>query len=90
MDLTIAAAGLSLSLLASLWKAFSVIGTLEKQLLKLDHQIDRVELVVNGVRERMEHINTRISSIQREQQATLDDLEAYLHKNTSYERRGHS
>lgn len=90
MEFSIAAAGLSLTLLASLWKAFNVIGSLEKQLIKLDHQIERVELITNGVRERMEHINTRISSTQREQGRTLDELESYLTKNTSYERRGHS
>jgi hypothetical protein len=90
MELTIALIGLALTSTASLWKAFSIVSSLEKQVLKLEHHIDRVELLSNGVRERMEHINSRLTNTQREQQRAIDEMEGYLTKNTSYEHRATS
>lgn len=52
-----------------------------------DHEIEKLQLVINGLKERIEHINTRVSSQLKEQAGTVADLENYLVKNTSYERR---
>lgn len=88
MELTIGLVALILTSIGSLWKTFSVISSLDKKLLALDYQIDNLSLLINGHRERMEHINTRLGGIQEKQQLTLDDVEGYLQKNTPYERRG--
>lgn len=53
----------------------------------LKHEIDKLHLTVNGVRERMEHINTRVSTQLKESGNLLKDVETYLTKTTSFERR---
>ncbi|WNZ28174.1 hypothetical protein HJG54_35260 (plasmid) [Leptolyngbya sp. NK1-12] len=58
-----------------------------RQQADFDHEIEKLQLVMNGVRERVEHINTRVSGQLKEQAGTLSDLENWLTKNTSYERR---
>ncbi len=69
-----------ISLLAVLWRV-------SQSAARVEHQIDKLELTVNGIRERMEHINTRLSNEHRELERSLTDVENYLHKNTAYERR---
>lgn len=56
--------------------------------LQLEYASDRLLLMTNGLKERIEHINTRLSSQVKETAGTLNTVEAYLQKNTSYERRG--
>ena len=53
----------------------------------LRHEIEKLGLTVNGVRERMEHINTRVSTQLKESGNRLKDVESYLTKNTSFEGR---
>lgn len=53
----------------------------------LRHEIEKLSLTINGVRERMEHINTRVSSQLKESGNRLKDVEAYLTKNTTFEGR---
>lgn len=54
---------------------------------ELKHEIEKLQLTVNGVRERMEHINTRVSGQLKESGALLKDVEIFLAKTTSFERR---
>lgn len=53
----------------------------------LRHEIEKLALTINGVRERMEHINTRVSTQLKAESGRLKDVEAYLTKNTSFEGR---
>lgn len=61
---------------------------IRKLQLQFDHASDRMELLTNGLKERVEHVNTRLSGQVKETSATLNSVEAYLQKNTTYERRG--
>lgn len=58
--------------------------------LESDHEIEKLQLTVNGVRERMEHINTRVSGQLREKVGAIDDVEIFLAKTTAYEKRRNS
>lgn len=53
----------------------------------LKHEIEKLQLTVNGVRERMEHINTRVSAQLKESGSLLKDMEIFLAKTTQFERR---
>lgn len=53
----------------------------------LKHEIEKLQLTVNGVRERMEHINTRVSAQLKESGSLLKDVEIFLAKTTQFERR---
>lgn len=88
MDLSTASIAFAITLIGSLWKTFNLVGGIEKQLAGLDHKIEKVELTLNGVRERMEHLGTRLTTTQQAQQRTIDQVEAFLAKNTAYEPRG--
>lgn len=55
--------------------------------MKLEHQGEKTELLFNGVRERVEHINTRLSNQLRDSSGVTKDIEGYLVKNTTYESR---
>lgn len=55
--------------------------------VQTDNERDRIELLVNGLRERSEHVNTRLSQQYKDISGTLNDVESYLQKQTSYERR---
>jgi predicted nucleic acid-binding Zn-ribbon protein len=86
-DSTIAAITFAISAIAALWKVFSLIANLETKIKDAEHEIEKLELTVNGVRERMEHINSRLVTIQRDQERTIDELGGWLTKNTSFEPR---
>ena len=53
----------------------------------LRHELDKLQLTMNGVRERMEHINTRVSAQLKESGSLLKDMEIFLAKTTQFERR---
>jgi len=54
------------------------------------HEIEKLALTSNGIRERMEHINTRLSNQHRDIGASLSDIETFLVKTTAYEKRRNS
>lgn len=54
---------------------------------QLQHELEKLGLTVNGVRERMEHINTRISSQSKDLGRSLADVENFLQKSTAFEKR---
>lgn len=56
--------------------------------LQLEYASDRLTLIANGLKERIEHVNTRLTGQMKETANTINGVEAYLQKNTSYERRG--
>lgn len=58
-----------------------------RQQADFEHEVEKLQLVINGLKERIEHINTRVSGQLKEQGNSVSDLENYLVKNTSYERR---
>ncbi|NJO79491.1 MAG: hypothetical protein HC827_13905 [Cyanobacteria bacterium RM1_2_2] len=60
---------------------------MQQMIIKMEHQDDRTELLFNGLKERIEHISLRLTTQQKEIASILSDVEAYLQKNTSYERR---
>jgi len=45
---------------------------------------------VTGLKERIEHCNTRLSNQAKELERTVSAIEAYLQKNTSYEQRSNN
>lgn len=55
--------------------------------LRLEHQTDRTELLFNGLKERAEHTKSRFATELERLTSLITDLENYLQKNTSYERR---
>lgn len=55
--------------------------------LETKHEVDLLKLTINGVRERMEHINTRVSGQLKDRAGALEDVELFLAKTTPYERR---
>ncbi|WNZ24850.1 hypothetical protein HJG54_19685 [Leptolyngbya sp. NK1-12] len=61
---------------------------IRKLQLQFDHATDQMELLTNGLKERIEHVNTRLSGQVKETGATIYAIEAFLQKNTTYERRG--
>lgn len=63
-------------------------GELQKLQLQQDHQIDKLELLANGLKERGEHIDARLSTQLHTLIATVADIEGFLQKHTEYERRG--
>lgn len=88
----------AITILTTFSKLQSVLSRLELRDLELREEIkrsqvqsenltDRVELFVNGLKERIEHINTRLSGQNKEIASTVADIEAFLQKNTEYERR---
>lgn len=103
MDIATASAFVSLitglvALVSVLLKAMSTIASFKADLADLDdkierlrsdhdHQLDRQLLIVNGCRERIEHIDTRIKGQLNRLTSTTEDMEAWLTKNTAYERR---
>lgn len=60
---------------------------INKLQLQFEHNNDRLELFTNGLKERVEHVNTRLTGQMKEASSTLNSIEAYLVKSTSYERR---
>jgi len=48
---------------------------------------DSLELTINGVRERQEHVAARIQVYVEKNAGVIEDIESYLQKNTPYERR---
>jgi hypothetical protein len=91
----------SLTILATFSKLQAVLSRLETRDLELreeirtlriqfDHASDRMELLTNGLKERVEHVNTRLSGQMKDTSSTLGSVEAFLVKNTAYERRSHS
>lgn len=68
-------------------KTINTIANLKVTLERLEWKIDSVELHVNGVSERSEHLATRIQQYVQKNADTIEDIQAYLQKETSYERR---
>lgn len=86
------------TILTALWKALNAIaslrygiselhGKLDRINSEIDGKLERLELITNGYRERIEHINTRVSTHLQRLDDALDDIEAFLQKTTSYEKR---
>jgi hypothetical protein len=76
-----------ISLLGGLWKLFSLVSALQARDRELLYEIEKLALTVNGVRERMEHVNLRISNQIQSYSSTLRDVESWMVKHTEYERR---
>lgn len=88
----------TLSILATFGKVQSLLARLEARdlelrdevktlRLELEHAEDRLTLTTNGLKERIEHINTRVSGQVKDLSATVRAVEGFLQKNTAYERR---
>lgn len=86
------------TVLTALWKALNAIaaikygiaetnGRLERIASELDGKLERMELITNGVRERVEHVSLRVSGQFDRMDQAIDDLEGFLQKTTSYEKR---
>lgn len=60
---------------------------MSQMMLKMEHQNDYSTLTFNGLKERIEHVSTRLAVQVKEVNAVLSDVEGYLQKQTSYERR---
>lgn len=76
-----------LTLLGSLWKVFNLLASLQRRDDALQHDIESLELVCNGLTGRIDHIKRRLTVQISAQNATLHDIEGWMIKNTEYERR---
>lgn len=87
-----------ISIFTTYSKLQNVLARLESRDLELKEQIkqlelrseygsDHIELLVNGLKERVEHINTRLSNQYKDINSVLSDIEGFLQKKTEYERR---
>lgn len=72
-------------LIAILWKVFSIISNLQRQIEKLESDYEREELIVNGIRERIEHVQKRNISSGQRLYDRVNYIEAWLTKHTEYE-----
>jgi hypothetical protein len=75
------------TLLGGLWKVFNLISSLQRRDDALQHEIESLELVVNGLNGRIEHLKGRLTKQINSQSAILRDCEGWLIKHTEYERR---
>lgn len=87
-----------ITIASTVWKASSAIAELRRmherleaalraEIATLQHENDKMILLVNGVREVMEHTKTRLLGDYRQLSDHVEDIEGYLQKNTPYERR---
>lgn len=76
-----------LTLLGGLWKVFSLLASLQRRDDALQNDIESLELVVNGLNGRIEHLKRRFTGQISTQNSTLHDVEGWLIKHTEYERR---
>ncbi|QYO62782.1 hypothetical protein [Leptolyngbya sp. 7M] len=90
-----------LSILGTFAKVQTLLNRLETRDLELREEMrvlrvemenldDRLSLTTQGLKERVEHINLRVSTQLKEVVNTVGSIEAYLQKNTTYERRNSS
>lgn len=78
----------AITIITALVKALVAISNLRTKIAAIDWRIEAQELTINGVRERVEHLSTRLQVQVDKNAGVIEDLQAYLQKNTSYERRG--
>lgn len=72
---------------ATIWKISQMISAIERRIDKIDHEQEILELTLNGVRERMEHISTRLVNTQANQESKIAEVTSWLAKNTAFEPR---
>lgn len=91
-----------LPLATTLWKAFHAIAELKEkvgdtaqdssyqlQILRaeIEHLRDAQALAMNGLRELIEHRSSRLTNAAQQTSDRLEEVEGWLAKNTTYERR---
>jgi hypothetical protein len=76
-----------IAVLGFLWRLFSVVAELKAKDKELEYNIELLELTTNGVKERAEHLSTRLTNQLQDLSSTVYDLENWTVKNTSYEKR---
>jgi hypothetical protein len=76
-----------LTLLGGLWKVFNLVSSLQRRDDALQNDIEALELVVNGLNGRLEHLKKRFTDRINSQGVVLRDCEGWLIKHTDYERR---
>lgn len=85
-------------IIAALWRLFGIREQLQAnilanrhqiELLKKDaeHLIDQQELALNGIKEQIKHVRDRSLHFEEGLDARLADLEQFIEKSTSFERR---
>ena len=93
--------GIAVSLLtlsSVIWKASSAIAELRRsqerlesalrsEVAELQHELDKQALMINGYRERVEHVNLRLTGNTEKLTVRLTDVENFLQKTTSFETR---
>ena len=88
----------AIPIVASLWKAFTVIANLKSEIseirhqnstedLKLGHMEDSLKLTANGLLERINHLANRTQTNHERLQKRIEDVEGFLTKSTAFNRR---
>lgn len=72
------------TILSALWKIFTLVSEIKLSVTKVSHELERQELIVNGVRERLEHVTLRLQNGQKSIEENVQDVEAFLCKTTAY------
>jgi len=91
-----------ITILAALWKSFDAIARMRERIgdsiQELNHEIDKLkiseqanrewaELSVRGTVEKIEHFSTRTGGEIENLNKRMDNVEGFLQKTTSFERR---
>ena len=63
------------TVLTAVWRALSAIAALKDGIAETNGRLERLELIANGDRERIEHINTRVSTHRQRLDDALDEVD---------------
>lgn len=64
-----------------------VENTLARRIEEVDNELDKQLLMVNGMKERIEHTRSRLLDEMREKKERIDYVESWLAKNTEFDQR---
>jgi hypothetical protein len=72
-------------LIATLWKVFNIIRALERQIEEIENELEKQVLIINGVRERLEHTRSRFILEIGSTNGRVSHNETWLTKHTEFE-----
>lgn len=76
-----------ITIISFLWKITNGVANLRTANAATQWKIESQEAVINQVRERVEHLTTRLDVRVEKNSELIEDIQGYLQKETSYERR---
>ncbi len=77
----------AIAILAALYKAFGAVAELKMRINELHNEIEKQGLILNGTKERIEHVGSRLSTAIKDNSRAIVEIEGWLTKHTEFERR---